>query len=95
MKPHQIKCAVVSTMYRDGIFTDSKPANIESVAKFAVDRAFRSEAEYEITEYMIPDDECPVEKLAPGVIGLQRDDDKIRAYLERYCEEMPPGFGEL
>ena len=97
VKPHQLKCAVVSRMYRDGIMVGRKVADIDTVAEQAVPPAHHAAAEREIREYMIRNDDCPVVMVSSDVIALRPDEDRIVEYLERYCEsaeEWPPGLRE-
>jgi len=97
MQPHEIKCAIVGRMQRDGIYVSRQVANIDRVVQLALPAEARSDGKREITDYMIPDRDCPVVLVSQGVIALEPDPDKVRLYLLRYCEsqsELPPGMRE-
>lgn len=97
VKPHEIKCAVVSRMFRDTIIVGKRVADVETVAEQAVPPSEKAAAEREIREYMIRDDDCPVVMVSSGVIALRPDESRIEQYLKRYCDDdsqMPPEFRE-
>lgn len=98
MQPHEIKCAVVSRMWQDGVTVNRRWADIETVASLAVPPSAFRDAVDEIEGWMLDDADCPVVKTGPGMIALEPDEGKIRDYLERYCgsnEDWPPALRDL
>ncbi len=85
MKPHEIKCAVVSQMWRDGIVHGRQVADVSTVAALAVPNSEHKAARDEIQDWMLPSADCPVIQVSQGVITLENDRQKVREYLKRFC----------
>lgn len=85
MQPHEIKCAVVTRMYRDGIVEGRQYADVKTVAEQAVPPSAVQDARDEIEDHMIDDADCPVVMVRRDVVTLRNDEKQLRAYLTRYC----------
>lgn len=84
MKGNQIKCAIVARMWSDGLTVSRKPADLDTVARYAVPPNHRQAAVEEIRDYMLPDEDCPVVQVSADVTALQPNPQKVMAYLRRY-----------
>lgn len=93
MEDHELKCRIVSRMWRDGITVDRQWADVATVARLAVGSSDEGRAKALLTDEMEANPECPVLKTGAGMVALKKDKAAVAEYLRRHCEESDIPWG--
>lgn len=86
MNDDQMKCAMVSRMWRDNIVMGVQYADVESVARQAAIPTSEEGSAKDLLRELADDPDVPVVKTGANMVALKRDADAVGDYLRDVCD---------
>ena len=85
MDDNTIRARIVVKLHRQGEHQPNGMVSVEGAASMSVPASDEGRAKDLLTNEMVSDPDCPVQWAVAGrSVVLERDDDKIARYIERY-----------